>query len=118
MAKIQMSEVQPELLREAQRRHGYSDRDMATRLHLGTEKTWWRWRTSGQIPTTSLPAVAIVLELPELLDGFNQPGRHHDGDGAGGPELSQLAGEVASVRQQLAEILTFLRERDERASSR
>lgn len=112
MAKIQMTEVRPELLRQAQQRLGYSDRDMAMRLHLGTEKTWWRWRTEGHVPTTSLPAVALVLELPELLESFQQS----DGRDGHGDDVSQLGEELAAVRGQLDEILTYLRRRDERAS--
>lgn len=111
MAKIHMTQIEPELLRGAQQRLGYSDRDMANRLHLGTEKTWWRWRTEGHVPTTSLPAVALVLELPELLASFQQhPVTRDDGD------VNRLSVEVAAVRGQLEEILTHLRRRETEAS--
>lgn len=112
MAKIHMTEVKPELLRDAQHRLGYSDREMANRLHLGTEKTWWRWRTDGMVPTTSLPAVALVLELPELLEAFL-----HDSVTRSDGDVSKLGVEVAAVRGQLDEILTYLRRRDADASA-
>lgn len=112
MARIQMTELRPEMLRDAQERLGYSDREMANRLHLGTEKTWWRWRTEGLVPTTSLPAVVLVLDLPELLEIFQQ-GTHGRPDGDG--DATRLSEEVAAVRGQLSEILMYLRRRDEEA---
>lgn len=109
MAKVHMTEVPSGVLRAAQQRLGYSDRDMATRLHLGTEKTWWRWRTEGRVPTGSLPAVALVLEMPDLLQKFATA---TSGDGRR-EDVSRLAGEVEDVKQQLAEVLELLRHMDQ-----
>lgn len=116
MAKVQMTEVPSGVLRAAQQRLGYSDRDMATRLHLGTEKTWWRWRTEGRVPTGSLPAVALVLEMPDLLEKFTTAA----GSNGRREDVSRLEGEVEDVKQQLDEVLELLRrmEQGRRRASR
>lgn len=104
MAKVQMTEIPADVLRAAQERLGYSDRDMANRLHVGTERTWWRWRTQGRVPTRSLPAVAHVLQMPELMEGFVGP------TGNGDADLSRLEGRVEDVRQRVDEVLKLLQQ--------
>lgn len=113
MAKVQMTEIPADVLRAAQQRLRYSDRDMATRLHLGTEKTWWRWRTEGRVPTGSLPAVALVLEMPELLDRFTAPTA---AAAQGNGDLSRLEERVEDVQRRLDEVLELLRRTESRAS--
>ena len=113
MAKVQMTDVPADVLRAAQQRLGYSDRDMATRLHLGTEKTWWRWRTEGRVPTGSLPAVALVLELPELLERFTTPGV----PGAASGDVTRLEEQVEGVQRQLDEVLRLLHRSDRKDST-
>ena len=56
-------------IEEAQKRVGLSNEAIARRIPV-SEKTWRRWRQSGEIPTASLPAVAAALhlELREISD--------------------------------------------------
>lgn len=105
MAKTYWTPVPPETLRDAQERRGYTDREMAQRLWLGVEKTWWRWRTEGRIPTNTVPAVARVLDLPELLEHFDRPVPSRNGEGTGHEVSEALAGltrQIAELQAQVA----------------
>ena len=88
--------LEPAALREAQVRIGLSDTQVSARLHI-SDTTWKRWRKTGRVPTTAIPAVARVLGLPDLLRHFDPttPDGAHDG----------LRGEVAELRRMLEEAL-------------
>lgn len=71
-AKTQVGSARIE---EAQKRVGLSNEAIARQIPV-SEKTWRRWKQSGDIPTASLPSVATVLrlELHEILpDGELTP---------------------------------------------
>lgn len=93
------TELEPRALREAQVRSGLSDTQASARLHV-SDTTWKRWRKTGKVPTTAIPAVSRVLGLPELLRHFD-PASPNGEDG--------LKREVAELRRMLEEAL---RERD------
>lgn len=71
MAETAWTEVPSEQLRAAQKRKGWPDAKVAAELYV-TEKTWWRYRTAGRIPTKMIPAVARVLDL-DLYEHFDSP---------------------------------------------
>lgn len=105
VAKTHWTPVAPDTLRAAQERLGYTDREMAERLWLGVEKTWWRWRTEGRVPTTAVPAVARVLGLPDLVADFDRPAVSHNGEATGREVSAALEGltqQVAELQAQLA----------------
>lgn len=54
-------------LQEAQKTVGLSNESVARKIPV-SEKTWRRWKEAGEVPTSSLPAVAkaLRLELREL----------------------------------------------------
>lgn len=71
VAAKDMTQLPSDELRAAQERLGYSDEEMAVKLHVAT-KTWWRWRTTGRVSTVSIPSIARVLEL-DLFEKFDSP---------------------------------------------
>lgn len=72
MPEIPASDVDPAVLDAARERLGYTVPQVARRLHVH-QRTWSRWLQDRRVPTNLLPALARVLELPELLAAFDSP---------------------------------------------
>jgi len=79
-------------LQEAQDESGLSNEGLAREIHI-SEKTWRRWKKTGAIPTTSLPAAARALRLTL-----------HELDPAAEAAVS------SRLEEQLAEVLELVKE--------
>lgn len=79
-------------IQEAQDAVGLSNEAVARRIPV-SERTWRRWKESGEIPTASLPAAAAALrlELRELAAA-------DDYGASDGLSTTVLAEEVADIR--------------------
>lgn len=100
MAETTWTEVPAEQLRAAQKRKGWPDAKVAAELYV-TEKTWWRYRTAGRIPTKMIPAVARVLDL-DLYEHFDSPVPRN---GAGESETSAAIERLERRVEELADLL-------------
>jgi hypothetical protein len=54
--------VGQERLQKAQDQSGFSNEAMGHRLRI-SERTWRRWKETGEVPTSQIPAIAVVLKL-------------------------------------------------------
>ena len=100
MAETAWTEIPAEQLRAAQKRKGWPDARVAAELYV-TEKTWWRYRTAGRVPTKMIPAVARVLDL-DLYEHFDSP---VPVNGAGESEANAAIARLERRVEDLADLL-------------
>lgn len=85
--------IEPEILRAARERRGFSYETMAREIHVSS-KTWERYEKAGRVPRPILGTVAEVLNLE-----IEEPARQRvvaSGSKEERSELLELVGELGS----------------------
>lgn len=93
-----------ERLQAAQDAKGFSNERLAHRLNI-SEKTWRRWKKSGEVPVYHLDLVVKTLGLEVERDGDAPT---HEGEAEVAAALRLLRDELRATRADLGERLTRL----------
>lgn len=90
--------IEPEILRAARERRGFSYETMAREVHVSS-KTWERYEKAGRVPRPLLATVAEVLELE-----IEEPARQRVVAAGSKEERSEILDRLDKIEELLAHL--------------